>query len=304
MIFKTLKTGYQKLKNALSKTRSLLRGKLLALFGERFDPAKLDELEQLLYEADLGVATAQELTAVVREHLQLNPEASSEELITLLKEKISAKLLPRKEIVPTSPHVILIVGVNGNGKTTTIAKLAHHYQSQGKRVLIGAADTFRAAALEQLETWANTLNVDLVRGQPGADPAAIAFDTLTKGVTKQYDIILIDTAGRLHTKTDLMQELAKINRTCQKVLPESPHETLLVLDATVGQNGVDQARTFSEHTPLTGLILTKLDGSAKGGIAISIQNTLHIPIQFIGTGEGKEDLTPFNPEDYVSALFD
>jgi fused signal recognition particle receptor len=202
------------------------------------------------------------------------------------------------------PMVILIVGVNGNGKTTSVAKLAKFFQNNDKKVLIAAADTFRAAAIEQLEIWAKRLDIEIVKGNPGSDPASVAFDALTAGKARKSDIVIIDTAGRLHTKTNLMQELEKIRRTCKKVNPSSPHETLLVLDATTGQNAIDQAKTFNKFTPITGLILTKLDGSAKGGIVISIYRQLGIPVKFIGVGEGLDDLEPFQPESFVNALFD
>ena len=202
-----------------------------------------------------------------------------------------------------SPTVILIVGVNGNGKTTSVAKLAKLFKSQGKSVLLAATDTFRAAGMEQLETWGKKLEIDVVKGLPKSDPAAVAFDAITAAKARGVDVLLIDTAGRLHTKTHLMQELEKVRRTLGKVLPGSPHETWLVLDATTGQNAVDQAKIFHEFTPLTGLVLTKLDGSAKGGIVFHIHQVLHAPIRFVGVGEGEDDLLPFDPESFVNALF-
>jgi fused signal recognition particle receptor len=198
----------------------------------------------------------------------------------------------------------LIVGVNGNGKTTSVAKLANRFKINKKNVLIAAADTFRAAAVEQLDIWAQRLKVDIVKGTSHSDPAAVTFDAVQAGKSRKTDVVIIDTAGRLHTKIPLMQELAKIKRSCQKVIPNSPHETLLVLDATTGQNAIDQAKVFNEFTPITGIILTKLDGTAKGGIVISIQRQLGIPIKFIGVGEGLEDLEPFDAQNFVNALFD
>jgi fused signal recognition particle receptor len=197
----------------------------------------------------------------------------------------------------------MIVGVNGNGKTTATAKLAKRFQDAGKTVMMAAADTFRAAAVEQLETWAHRLQLDIVKGSPKSDPAAVAFDALTAAKARGADVVIVDTAGRLHTKTPLMQELEKIRRTCQKVVPSSPHEVLLVLDATTGQNGVEQAQTFCKFVPITGLILTKIDGTAKGGVAINIQRQLGIPILFLGTGEGVEDLEPFEAGVFVKGLF-
>ncbi len=195
------------------------------------------------------------------------------------------------------------MGVNGNGKTTSVAKLAKRYRDSGKKVLIAAADTFRAAAIEQLEIWASRIQTDLVKGAPKSDSAAVAYDALSAAIARNIDVVIIDTAGRLHTRNDLMQELEKIKRACHKVIPDSPHETLLVLDATIGQNAIDQAKIFHQYTPITGLILTKLDGTAKGGIIINIQNQLGIPVKFIGIGESLDDLEPFNAENFSNALF-
>lgn len=306
MVLKFIKASYSNVKKVLSKTGSLIGSKLRSLFHGPIDETSLDRLEQILYEADLGVEYARELTDKVRKKLKSDPSVTSDALIKEMQHEILSHLvMPQPKEIPTQvPHVILIVGVNGNGKTTSLAKLAHHYHQAGKKVIIGAADTFRAAATEQLENWANRLKVDLVKGSPKSDPASVVFDTVSAGLSRQADIILIDTAGRLHTKTPLMQELEKIKRSCKKVIPAAPHETLLVLDATTGQNAIDQARTFHQFTPISGLILTKLDGSAKGGAAIAIQRKLGIPIQFIGVGEGLEDLQPFDPEVFVNALFE
>lgn len=305
MILKFIKSSYENVKNALAKTGSLIGTKIRALFQGPIDESTLDRLEQLLYEADLGADYARELAEKVRKKLQDQPELSSEAIIADLKTEIlnSLQKNPEPALSAASPHVILIVGVNGNGKTTSVAKLAHLYQTEGKKVVIGAADTFRAAAMEQLEVWANRLNIDIVRGHAKSDAAAVAFDAVTAGTARKADTVLIDTAGRLHTKIPLMQELEKIRRTCKKVIPDSPHETLLVLDATTGQNAIDQANTFHKYTPISGLILTKLDGTAKGGVAIAIQRKLGIPIKFIGVGEGVDDLRPFDAENFVSALF-
>ena len=308
MIFKLLKSGYERVKKALIKTGSAIGSKLRTLFEKPIDEEVLDKLEELLYEADLGTEYARELTDKVRQLLRKNPNTTSEALIDYLRNEILSQLKlysnPSKNLLNGSPFVVLVVGVNGNGKTTSLAKLAHHYKQEGKKVIIGAADTFRAAAIEQLETWAHRLDVDIVKGNSKSDPAAVVFDTVSAALARHADIVLIDTAGRLHTKTPLMQELEKIRRSCNKVIPESPHETLLVLDATAGQNAIDQAHVFHKYTPISGLILTKLDGTAKGGIAIAIQRKLGIPIRYIGVGEGVEDLQPFNAEEFVKAMFE
>lgn len=309
MVLNFLKSGYQKVKSALAKTGSLLGNKIRTLFKGKLNEQTLEQLEQLLYEADLGLQTAKELTQKVQELHRKDPSLDSEGLIAAIRAEIlktlsqhSTRLLsvPKEE----GPMVLLIVGVNGNGKTTSVAKLAKLFQNEKKSVLIAAADTFRAAAMEQLEVWAQRLNVDIVKGKPKCDPAAVVFDAMAAGKARQSDVILIDTAGRLHTKTDLMQELEKIKRTCKKINPNAPHETLLVLDATTGQNAIDQAKTFNKFTPISGLILTKLDGSAKGGIVVSIYRQLGIPVKFIGVGENIDDLEPFDPENFVNALFE
>ncbi len=307
MVLNFLKTSYTNVKQALTKTGSLLGNKVRALFQGTVSEETLEQLEQLLYEADLGMSYAQELTALVRTRLQQNPHLDSDALLKELRLEICNHLqvnTPLTNMSTTSPNVILVVGVNGNGKTTSVAKLALRYQSAGKSVLVAAADTFRAAATEQLETWAQRLNIDIVKGLPQSDPAAVAFDALTAAKARHSDVVIIDTAGRLHTKVPLMQELEKIKRTCRKIVPDAPHETLLVLDATIGQNAVDQAKIFNQFTPLTGLILTKLDGTAKGGAVLAIQRKLGLPVKFIGVGEGAEDLQPFDPKAFVDALFE
>ena len=237
-----------------------------------------------------------------------NPKASSEQILEVLQKKALELLQVPPPSVPKSPAageplVILIVGVNGSGKTTSLAKLGKRFAEEDKKVLIAAGDTFRAAAIEQLDTWAQRLSLDIVKAKPGSDPSAVAFDALTAAKARGADVVLIDTAGRLQNKTDLMHELEKIKRVCHKVVPGAPHEIFLVLDATVGQNAIDQAKTFHQFTPLTGIILTKLDGSAKGGIVLSIYKDLHIPIRWIGVGESADDLMPFDPQSYVDALF-
>lgn len=308
MVLKFLKSSYQKVKQALSKTSSLLGQKLRSLFQDKIDETTLQQLEQLFYEADLGIQTSAALTKKVEQIYRNNPSLKGEDLIEEIRKEIVSILsgnVQIKEIYPESgPLVILIVGVNGNGKTTSVAKLARRFRESGKKVLIAAADTFRAAAIEQLEIWANRINVEIVKGSSNSDPAAVVFDALSAAKARKVDVVLVDTAGRLHTRHDLMKELEKVKKVCQKVIPESPHETLLVLDATVGQNAIDQAKIFHQHTPLTGLILTKLDGTAKGGIIINIQSQLKLPVKFIGIGENLEDLEPFDPTHFAQALFD
>lgn len=304
MVFGFLKARFEKIQKALTKSRRFLGDKLKDLFKGKVDEAKLEQFEEILFEADLGVKLAQSLTAELKESLRGKTEIQQEEVIAFLKNALSKKLdfPPAKET--SSPAVILIVGVNGNGKTTSVAKLGYRFKEAGKNCLIGAADTFRAAAQEQLKMWADRLEIPLVSGKMGSDPSAVVFDTLSAAKARSSDIVLIDTAGRLHTKTPLMQELEKITRTCAKVWPGSPHETYLVLDATVGQNAIDQAKVFKQFTPVTGLILTKLDGSAKGGIIFHIYSELNIPVRFIGVGEGMEDLEPFDSTAFINGLFD
>ncbi len=294
---------FRKLTAPFTKMKSFLGSKIKALFSKGTDENAFDELEKLFYEADLGAKTSAELVDKVRNFSRKEKDVSSEAILAFVEKELLSQLSkPTTKIPEAKPHVILVVGVNGSGKTTSLAKLAAYYTSIGKKVLIAAGDTFRAAAIEQLETWAQRIGVQLVKAQPKSDPSAVAFDALEAAKSRGVDIVLIDTAGRLQTKTDLMQELAKIQRVCQKQVPGAPHETLLVLDATIGQNALDQAHTFHRFTPITGIILTKLDGSAKGGIVIAIQKELHIPILWVGEGEGFEDLSPFHPEAFVSAL--
>lgn len=293
---------FKKVFSPFTRMKSLLGKKIASLFSRSIDEKTLASFEQLLYEADLGATTAAELTDKLRSYMKKNEDPA--QIIPFLK----GELLPLFVQAPSrsfpSPSVILIVGVNGSGKTTTIAKLASFYKKEGKKVLLAAGDTFRAAAVEQLSLWAERLEVPIIRSQPNSDPSAVAFDALSAAKARHIDVVLIDTAGRLQTKTELMHELAKIRRTCQKQIPDAPHETFLVLDATMGQNALDQARTFHSFTPITGIILTKLDGSAKGGIAIPIQKELKIPILWVGLGEKEDDLVPFDPQQYLNALFD
>ncbi len=306
-MFKMFRKGLDKIKSAFKKAGAILGDKLRALFKGPINEETLEELEQLLYESDLGVKASVKLTEKIRHEYKRNPSLSGDQLIDILKEEIMQLInnqnidIPEAEVGPT---VILIVGVNGNGKTTSVAKLAKRYKEEGKKVLVVAADTFRAAAVDQLGVWAERAGVEIVKGAPNSDASAVVFDAITAAKARGSDIVLVDTAGRLHTKTDLMQELEKIKRTCHKVHPSSPHQTLLVLDATTGQNAVDQALIFHKYTPIDGLILTKLDGTAKGGIVVSIQQQMSIPVKLIGLGEGIDDLQPFNTQEFVSALFD
>jgi fused signal recognition particle receptor len=306
-MFSFFKSSFNKIKQALAKTRSLFSDKLRSLFSKPLSEQTLEELEKILYEADLGSKCAMQFTDKIRRFAKTNPAASTQELLDQMK-------LYAKDILDTctkplsfaqegGPHVILIVGINGSGKTTTCAKLASQFKKQGKTVLLAAADTFRAAAIDQLEIWGRRLEIPVVKGQPGSDPAAVLFDALTSAKARGIEIVIADTAGRLQSKTDLMHELAKVKKVCAKVIPDAPHHTLLVLDATTGQNGVDQAKIFHSFTPLTGLIVTKLDGSAKGGVVLSIHQELQLPIAYIGVGEAVEDLMPFDAKSYLDALF-
>ncbi len=301
-----LKNRFQKVKQALLKTHSALSFRLSALVGKPWNDETLEELEQILYEADLGSECITEFIDHLRSELRLKPLQEMSSILELLKQTalqtISTPVVDQPFL--HTPHIILVVGVNGSGKTTTIAKLAYHFKKQGKKVLVAAGDTFRAAAIDQLTHWADKLDIDIIKSKPGADPSGVAFDALSAATSRGYDLVIIDTAGRLQNKTDLMQELEKVRRICQKHTPSAPHETLLILDATTGQNAIDQAEVFHQFTPLTGLVLTKLDGSAKGGIVLAIYKKLKIPVQWIGVGEGVDDLMPFNAKDYVDALFE
>lgn len=307
-MFSFFKSSLQTIKKALTKTRHLFLDHLKVLFGKPLSEETLEELEKILYEADLGTRCATFFTEKIRSFGKKHPGASSQELLGQMKlfakEILALKTTIEKPYVPEGePKVILIVGVNGSGKTTSVAKLAHLFKNEGQKVLLAAGDTFRAAAIEQLEYWAKKVGVDVVKGQPGSDPSAIVFDALSSAKAKGIDIVIADTAGRLQSKTDLMHEIAKVRRVCGKIVKEAPHETWLVLDATTGQNALDQAKVFHSFTPLTGLILTKLDGSAKGGIILSIKEELKLPILYVGIGEGMDDLIPFDEESYLDALF-
>ncbi len=295
---------FGRLKQRLSKTRdSLSSGFARIVTGNRkIDARVLEDLEELLITADVGVQTS---TALI-ERLTAARPADADELQTALRNEVRAILTrhrPAATPAAAAPHVIMVVGVNGVGKTTTIGKLAARYTAAGQRVLIAAADTFRAAAVDQLAIWAERAGAALVRHRDGADPAAVAYDAVEAALARNVDIVIVDTAGRLHTKVNLMEEIKKVKRSIAKRLPEAPHEVLLVLDATTGQNAVSQARLFNEALGVTGIALTKLDGTAKGGIVIAICEGFNLPLQYIGIGEAIEDLQDFDPEGFVQALF-
>jgi fused signal recognition particle receptor len=275
--------------------------------GREVDEEILSRLEEALLQSDIGVGLTMHLMDLVNEKVrsnQLSDAAAVKKLIHDEVMQIFKNTDPWWEKRYPKPAVFLIIGVNGVGKTTTIAKLAHEYKKQNKKMLICAADTFRAAAVEQLQVWADRIGVDLLKQSQGSDPAAVVYDALSAAKAQNKDLVLIDTAGRLHTKSNLMQELAKMRKIAQREVPGAPHESWLVLDATVGQNGIVQAREFMNITPITGIILTKIDGTAKGGIVISIAKELGVPIKFLGVGEGLDDLIPFDPEKFINALLE
>ena len=292
----------QNFKKALKKTRSKLTDKICALFGRPVDEQTMEELEEILYEADLGSELVDELMEVVRPMLR-SKEVNAKAVLEAMRERANQIMVEAEPIDMSQPHVILMIGVNGSGKTTSCAKLAHRFVRAGKSVLLCAADTFRAAAIDQLASWATRINVPIVKGQPGGDAAATAFDALESAKAKGIDVVIIDTAGRLQSKTDLMRELEKLHRVCHKSVATAPHETILVLDATTGQNGLDQAESFHAIAPLSSIALTKLDGTAKGGIALGIAKRLKIPVRYVGVGEKVDDFDDFDPKVYLDALF-
>ena len=273
----------------------------------RLEPEARDQLEEVLLGADVGVAATVRLLDRLDERVKSGGLEEGETLEDVFAEELVAILRSAEKIPPgagtvTKPQVILLVGVNGTGKTTTLGKLAHYYGKENRRVMVAAADTFRAAAIDQLRIWADRAGADLIAGQPGGDPAAVAFDAISSAQARGYDVVLVDTAGRLQTKANLMEELAKIRRVIRKRMPEAPHEVLLVLDGTTGQNALQQAREFGRIVEVTGIVLTKVDGTAKGGIVIAIAEELGIPVRFLGLGEGLLDLAPFAAEPFVAAL--
>ena len=300
---------FGKLRERLGKTRGGLVSNVRSVFSgrDRLDDEVFEDLEAALIQADLGVETSLAIVEDMRRVAKEKKLDSAESLVDVLKSEMVESLSRGDRTLDwtaaDAPHVTLIAGVNGSGKTTTIGKIASQLKAEGRSVLLGAADTFRAAAVEQLTIWSSRAGVPIIKHPEGADPAAVAFDATQAAVSQHTDNLLIDTAGRLHTKVNLMEELKKIHRVVQKRVPSAPHEVLLVMDATTGQNGLQQAKTFAEALPLTGIVLTKLDGTAKGGVAVAIQNELEIPIKLIGVGEGIDDLQPFEPKEFVDALF-
>jgi fused signal recognition particle receptor len=305
------KTSFlDRMKQAVTRTRENLADRIeeVVAFTKEIDRNTLDDLEATLISADLGSTTTQEVLSRLREKADRKQIKNVEELKRLLKEELLAILnsafsLPVRRVDGT-PEVILVVGVNGTGKTTTIGKLSQVFRSQGKNVLLCAADTFRAAATEQLEIWGQRTGTEVIKTKAGGDPAAVLFDALQAALARKTDYVVVDTAGRLHTKTGLMAELEKMRRTAQRIIPGAPHETLLVMDATTGQNGLQQARLFTQSAGVTGIVLTKLDGTAKGGVVVAICRELGLPVRYVGVGEKAGDLLPFDPGEFVDSLFE
>lgn len=306
--------GFEKIKDGLSKTRKSFVDSLQSVLGvgRKIDSKLLDEIEEILITADIGVDTTEQIIETLRKRVKKEGFENAEDLYALLKEELHNILITSpsanndalyKIDTTNKPYVILVIGVNGVGKTTTIGKLAYNYKNAGYSVVIGAADTFRAAANEQLEIWAERAGVDIIQQKQGADPAAVAYDTLKSAISKEKDIVIIDTAGRLHNKQHLMAELEKISRVMKKLKEDVPNEVYLVLDATTGQNAIMQAKEFQKTADITGIVLTKLDGTAKGGVVIPIANELKIPVRYIGVGEKIDDLQPFKPAYFIDALF-
>jgi len=302
-----------RLKQSISKTRTQITAKVEDLISgeKKIDPELLTKLENALLAADLGPRTTHQILEAVRQKLERHALSNTSDL----KAELKNQLLYALRTVPSSngtaaeaqqprPHVIFVVGVNGTGKTTTIGKLAHRLRQSGKNVVLAAGDTFRAAAIEQLGVWAARTGSEIVKTKSGGDPAAVVYDALSSARARNADVVIVDTAGRLHTKLNLMAELDKMKRTATKIIPGAPHEVLLVMDATTGQNGLSQAREFTATAGVTGIVLTKLDGTAKGGIVVAITRELGLPVQYVGTGESVEDLVPFDAETFVSSLFD
>jgi fused signal recognition particle receptor len=298
-----------RMKEAVTRTRENLSERIeeVVAFSKEIDRGTLDDLEATLIGADLGTTTTHEVLQELREKADRKQIKNADELKRLLKEELLGILTAANsqpvQNVDGTPEVILIVGVNGTGKTTTIGKLAQVFRSQGKTVLLCAADTFRAAAIEQLEIWGERTGTEVIRTRAGGDPSAVLFDALQAASARHTDYVIVDTAGRLHTKTNLMAELEKMRRTAQRIIPGAPHETLLVMDATTGQNGLQQARLFTESAGVTGIVLAKLDGTAKGGVVVAISRELGLPVRYVGVGEKPGDLLPFDPNDFVDSLF-
>ncbi len=298
---------FSKISNGLRNTRRSFMGALSSMLGAftKIDDDLFESLEEILVMADVGVYTASDICDKLREQVKQNRVTDPAEIKSMLKTIICDMISGDEQLnTATKPSVIMVIGVNGAGKTTTIGKMSAQFKSQGKSVMLGAADTFRAAAIDQLAVWADRAGVPIIKHAEGSDPASVVYDTIAAGKSKGSDIIICDTAGRLHNKKNLMDELAKMARIIGRELPDSSVETLLVLDATTGQNAVNQAREFSKAANITGIVLTKLDGTAKGGVVIAIRNELGLPVKFIGVGEGIDDLQPFNAEQFVDGLFE
>ncbi|MFI5401574.1 MAG: signal recognition particle-docking protein FtsY [Planctomycetota bacterium] len=293
-----------RLRQVLERTRDVLGGALVRVVrGRRLDEDLIDEIEETLLRADVGVATSARVVEELRQAGKRGEIGAGEEVVPFLKKSLAGRLGGGAGLLeaPEKPTVVLIVGVNGSGKTTSIAKLAGWLQGQGKKVVLAAGDTFRAAAVQQLTVWSNRLGIEIVKQDTGSDPAAVAFDAADAAVSRGADVLIVDTAGRLHTQEHLMRELEKIRRVLGKRIPAAPHETLLVLDATTGQNAIQQARRFHEATPVTGIILAKLDGTARGGAVLSIKDELDLPVKFVGVGEKITDIEPFDAAAFVEA---
>lgn len=302
-------TLLERLKAGVQKTRAGLVSRLEETLAGRkeIDAELLDELEFTLISADIGVKTTEEILERIRQRVDRKLVGDAAELRGLIREHLLEILEASERPVPRvaePPAVLLVVGVNGTGKTTTIGKLAHRFRRDERTVLLCAADTFRAAAIDQLEIWGERSGTEVIRQKPGADPSAVLFDALQAARARNIDYVIIDTAGRLQTKSNLMAELEKMRRTASRVIPDAPHEVLLVMDATTGQNGLEQARRFTETSGVTGIVLTKLDGTAKGGVVIAIARELNLPIRYVGIGEKPEDLLPFDPEKFIESLFE
>ncbi len=308
------KIGFTRLKEGLSKTRDNIVGKVAKLVASKstIDDQMLEQVEEILIAGDVGYDTTVSILDAIKERVKKEGYTDSSELNRLLRDEIQRQCSTgpgNGEADPftlpdVKPYVIMIVGINGVGKTTSIGKLAHQYARGGRKVMIAAADTFRAAANEQLEIWAQRAGAEIVQQAPGSDPAAVAFDAVKSASARGADVVIIDTAGRLHTKVNLMEELKKIRRVVQKVRPDAPHEVLLVIDASTGQNGVQQAKKFFAAVGVTGIILTKLDGTAKGGIILAISKEMNLPVKYVGVGERIDDLQPFDRQAFVDALFE
>jgi fused signal recognition particle receptor len=305
----TKKSFFDKLKRGLFMTHTEIIEKVKEAMVPDLpiDQSAIDGLEEGLLGADVGAELTTRLIGQIERRIRGENIRDMNRLTQVLREETRALIPQRRaatiDVGSATPFVVLVVGVNGTGKTTTIAKLASRWKNEGKSVMIGAADTFRAAAIEQIQTWADRLGIPVIKHQPGSDPGAVAHDAVAAAKARGIDVLLIDTAGRLHNKSHLMQELAKVRRVIGKELPGAPHETLLVIDGTTGQNGVNQAAAFLEAAKITGMIVTKLDGTAKGGVILSIMRQFDIPVKFIGVGEAADDLIPFDPEEYVDTLF-